>query len=223
MKIQSGKTLLAAIIILLFASIAAAQPSFIKNIIDETNQNVLYIGFDNEVHVSSEGTPFEELDLDVPYGYVKKTASSFFVKVGYSDTIKKTEVTLYSMVNGQRREFLKKSYDIRPMPDPEVTIPGTVKGKTTRELLSAQRGISLTYPGFTTHKFPFSVTGFSMTFISKDKTFKVTSTIGRYTEEQIKAIEEIIAGDQLLGDNLSLPQTWQGACISCHGRSRRDQ
>jgi len=203
MKTAGKKTAGLILVLGITISMVNAQPSGILNASNANTPDVLYIGIENEIRVSVEGTPFEELQIDVDFGIIKKVSSNFYVRVGKSDTIKSTQVSLYSIVNGNRREFLSKNFKIIPLPDPEIDLPGINAGKISQASLVSQKGISLILKDFNIKKQPFTIVRFSIILSKSGKSITATSSTGRLTTEQVTAISENgITGTKLRIDDL---------------------
>lgn len=150
-----------------------------------TRMNVFYLGIDNPFDVLAGGIPKEDLVVTMTNGTIKKSGDTFLISANALDEQgRRTKVTVYSNIGGQRRLVGSSDWRVKQVPPPVAQINGQSGGDIRKEVLNIQDGIMAVLVDFD-FDFKYKVTQFNVeTSGVAGYVINRKSNSNRFTQEQ---------------------------------------
>lgn len=174
-----------------------------------TKMNVFYRGLDNPFEVSGGAIPNENLEVSMSNGTIRRSGNDFIVKPNELDEQgRKTKVTVYANINGERRLIGTTNWRVKRVPDPVAQVAQQSGGNIRKESLVVQDGVLAVLKDFD-FEFKYTVTEFTMeTRDAGGYTSRMPARGNRFTQEMKDALKraninsKIYIGDiKALGDD----------------------
>jgi gliding motility-associated protein GldM len=166
------------------------QPSGAALMLDK--MNVIYIGLDNPLTVSS-GTGDEKTKLSAVGGGVTLSRSAPGKYIARATTIGNCDITVTA--DGKNTPF---KFRVKKVPDPICTIGGTIKGgKIPRAQLMVQQGVKAILENFD-FEAKFDVLSFNVAYSSKGDVFDMPVNGERFTDQVMQALKNCKPKDMFL-------------------------
>ena len=163
-----------------------AAPSVV---ISPSKMNVFYSGVENPVEISIPGISMDKISATISRGTIKATGNDFIVQPDKGTTT--TEVTVYAIVEGTKRNMGTKSFRVKQVPPPLPRISG-ITGKTVaKNELAAALGVVAEMPKDFDFDMKFTVTGFTL-----------AATIGGFNQEESSKNQLFTDGQKRILTNL---------------------
>lgn len=167
---------------------------------ESTNNEIIFAGIENAVKIEIKGVPFSQLTFAVSDGLVRKGDSLVYIKPKQNDIVLK--IISKGKVVGTR------SYDVRKIPNPIISINGKRGGKITR--------YQLLFPGFLRLSFrePYVTMRLNANEVFQVISFKIEppshhgkiSMSNRFTSEQKTVIRNMRKGQVLYISEIKVRQ-----------------
>lgn len=155
-----------------------------------TKMNVFYRGLKNPFDVSGGGIPDEDLEVTMTNGKIARTGSEWVVEpTDLDEQGRKTKVSVYSNIGGQRRLVGSSVWRVKKVPDPVAQVALQSGGDIRKEVLAIQDGVMAVLIDFD-FDFRYTVTEFELS--TTDQAGYTTgrkSTNNRFTDEQKNLIQ----------------------------------
>lgn len=150
-----------------------------------TRMNVFYRGIDNPFDIGGGGIPKENLEVQMTNGKVLKSGESFVIQPNELDEQgRKTKVSVYANIGGERRLVGTTDWRVKRVPDPVAQVNQQSGGDIRKEVLEIQDGVMAVLEDFD-FDFKYTVTEFELQ--TTDQGGYVTlkkSNSNRFTAEQ---------------------------------------
>lgn len=127
-----------------------------------TNMNVFYRGLDNPFDIGGGGIPKENLEVRMTNGTIVKSGDSYVIKpTDLDEQGRRTTVSVYANVGGERRLVDTTPWRVKKVPDPVAQVNGQSGGTIRKEVLAIQDGILAVLEDFD-FDFKYTVTQFDI-------------------------------------------------------------
>ena len=183
-----------------------AQPNVTMS---ATKMNVFYKGLNNPFEVSGGAIPNENLDVRITNGTIVKSGDSYIIKpTDLDEQGRKTKVSVYADIGGERRLIGTSDWRVKQVPDPVAQIDGKSGGEIRKEVLAIQQGVMAELEDFD-FEFKYTVTQFTLeTSAQGGFTNRYPAKGNRFTNEQLEALKRVnvntwiyIADIKAIGDD----------------------
>jgi len=147
--------------------------------------NVFYRGLKNPFDVSGGGIPKENLDVTMTNGKITKAGDEYVIEPTDLDELgKKTKVSVYANIGGQRRLIGTSDWRVKRVPDPVAQVAGKTGGGTIRkQRLMIEDGVLAVLEDFD-FDYKYTVTEFEVQTTAGGFTNVYKSTSNRFTQQQ---------------------------------------
>lgn len=163
-----------------------AQPSVTMS---ATKMNVFYKGLKNPFEVSGGSIPNENLSVSMTNGKISKVGGDYIIEPNELDEQgRKTKVTVYADINGERRLIGSTDWRVKRVPDPVAQVAGQSGGDIRKEVLRIQDGVLAVLEDFD-FEFKYTVTQFTVETSAGGFTNRYVSRSNRFTNEQKQALD----------------------------------
>ena len=164
-----------------------AQPSVTMS---ASKMNVFYRGLDNPFEVSGGAIPNENLDVRMTNGKIIKRGDDYIIQPEELDEQgRKTKVSVYANINGERRLIGTSDWRVKRVPDPVAQVGGLSGGEIRKEILGIQDGVLAVLEDFD-FEFKYTVTQFTVeTTGAGGYTNRYVSRTNRFTADQKQALQ----------------------------------
>ncbi len=161
-----------------------------------TKMNVFYKGLKNPFDVSGGGIPDEDLEVTMSNGKITKSGGAWIVEPTELDELgRRTKVTVYTNIGGQRRQVGSSVWRVKKVPDPVAQVAQKSGGDVRKEVLEIQDGVMAVMIDFD-FDYKYTVTEFELQTTEGGYTNVKKSTTNRFTQEQKDLLKR------------AKPQTW---------------
>ena len=103
---------------------------------------------------------------------------------------RKTKVTVYADINGERRLIGSTNWRVKKVPDPVAQVNGQTGGDIRKEVMAIQDGVLAVLVDFD-FEFKYTVTQFTLETSSGGYTNRIVSRSNRFTPEQKEALKRV--------------------------------
>ena len=150
-----------------------------------TKMNVFYLGLKNPFDVSGGGIPKEDLEVRMTNGKIARSGSSFMIEPNELDEQgRRTKVTVYANIGGERRVIGTSEWRVKQVPDPVAQINGQSGGDIRKEVLEIQDGVLAVLEDFD-FEFKYTVTQFEVHTTNRSGYAVIyKSDSNRFTQDQ---------------------------------------
>lgn len=181
-------------------SYEVAQPSFS---IAPTKMNVFYMGVPNPIDISVAGVSMRDVETVMTNGKIVEKGGKLFVYPSKEDAAgKKTKISIYATIDGNRRFMGDMDWRVKRVPDPVAKIGGKKGGRIRKEELMVQEGIAAVLEDFD-FDMKFKVSSFEMVIIGAGGFSDKWSTQGnRFTPEQKRKMKRLTSGTDIYFRNI---------------------
>lgn len=146
--------------------------------------NVFYLGIENPFDVLAGGIPKEDLIVTMTNGTIKKSGDEYLIKPNELDEQqRRTKVTVYSNIGGQRRVVGSSDWRVKRVPPPIAQVAGMSGGDISKGELAIQDGVMAVLIDFD-FDFKYKVTQFNVETTDGGYTNIKKSNSNRFTAEQ---------------------------------------
>ncbi len=196
--------------ILLFIGVACVNGQNTADVvtaIEPVRMNVLYLGVDNPIKISTSGLEASELVASVDNGKISGQNGEYIIRP------KKRGEAIVTVKNKQGEEIRKSKFRVKVVPDPIVKIDGAKNGKISREDLLKLEEVKVLLPNFD-FDMSFKVVSFAFSVtIEKGYIAESKSKSNKFTAKQKKLFKEAISGKKIYIDEVK--------CMGPDGRIRQ--
>lgn len=166
-----------------------AQPSVV---ISPSKMNVFYYGVDNPVEISIPGISMDKITPAISRGTIKSTGTGFIVQPEAGTAA--CDITVYAMVDGQKRNMGSKPFRIKQVPPPIPRVGG-ITGKTVaKNELAAALGVVAEMPKDFDFDMKFTVKEFTLAATIRGFNQEETSRNQMFTEGQKRILNNLQSG-----------------------------
>jgi gliding motility-associated protein GldM len=174
-----------------------------------TKMTVFYRGLENPFDVSGGGIPKENLIVQVTNGKVTKTGDSWVIEPDELDEQgRKTTVSVYANIGGERRLLGTTNWRVKRVPDPVAKVAGRSSGDIRKEELVVQQGITAVLEDFD-FEFKYTITEFEVQTTGATGYTNISkSNNNRFTQAQLDEFGRLnvgsivyISGIKAVGDD----------------------
>ncbi len=157
-----------------------------------TKMNVFYKGLENPFEVSGGAIPGENLEVRMTNGTITRKGDGFIIKpTDLDEQGRRTKVSVYANINGERRLVGTSDWRVKPVPDPVAQINGSSGGDIRKEVLNIQQGVMAVLEDFD-FEFKYTVTEFTLeTTGAGGYTNRYPARGNRFTDEQKGALSRV--------------------------------
>ncbi|WP_297085739.1 gliding motility protein GldM [uncultured Draconibacterium sp.] len=157
-----------------------------------TKMNVFYKGLKNPFEVGGGSIPSENLDVQMTNGKITKEGINYVIEPAELDEMgRKTKVSVYATINGNRRLIGTTDWRVKRVPDPVAKINGQSGGEIRKEVLRIQDGVMAVLEDFD-FEFRYTVTQFTLETTGQGGyTNRYPSSSNRFTAEQKSALSRV--------------------------------
>lgn len=157
-----------------------------------TRMNVFYLGIDNPFDVLVGGIPKEDLDVTMTNGTIKKLGDTFVIAPnGLDEQGKRTKVTVYSNIGGQRRLVGSSDWRVKQVPPPVAQVAGQSGGDINKSKIQIADGVMAVLIDFD-FDFKYKVTQFNLeTSGTSGYVINKPSNSNRFTSEQKEQLRNV--------------------------------
>ena len=160
-----------------------------------TKMNVFYKGLKNPFDVSGGGIPDEDLEVTMSNGKITKAAGAWMVEPTDLDELgKRTKVSVFSNIGGQRRLIGSSVWRVKPVPPPVAQVAQKSGGDIRKEVLAIQDGVMAVLVDFD-FEFKYTVTEFELQTTEGGYTTIKKSNSNRFTPDQKNLLSRVQLGD----------------------------
>ncbi len=168
-----------------------SQPSVTMS---ATKMNVFYKGLENPFEISGGAIPSENLSLEMTNGTYEKRGDSYIIKPKDIDEQgKRTRVSVYANINGERRLIGTSDWRVKQVPDPVAQINSQSGGDIRKEVLTIQQGVQAVLIDFD-FEFKYAVTQFTLETPAGGYTNRYPTKGNRFSNEQLEALKRVNPG-----------------------------
>jgi gliding motility-associated protein GldM len=166
--------------------------------ISPTNMNVIYIGVDNPISISSPAVAADNLIPTITGGggaTIKKVSSGNYIV--NAKTQQKIEISVSANIGGKQMRQGAMTFRVKQIPKPKAMVGASDGGRIAKEVLLAQGRLRVTMEGF---DFPvtYNVTGFTMSFnTGGDGQAPLISRGAGFTPEMVAQIKRLRRGNKV--------------------------
>ncbi len=166
-----------------------AQPSVV---ISPSKMNVFYYGVDNPVEISIPGISMDKISPSISKGVIKSTGNGFIVQPEAGTA--SCDITVYAMVDGQKRNMGSKPFRIKQVPAPIPRVGG-ITGKTVaKNELAAALGVVAEMPKDFDFDMKFTVREFTLAATIRGFNQEETSKNQMFTDGQKRILNNLQSG-----------------------------
>ncbi len=127
-----------------------------------TRMNVFYLGIKNPFDVGGGAIPKENMIVTMTNGKIVKSGDAFIIEPNALDELgKRTKVTVYANIGGQRRLVGSSNWRVKQVPPPVAQVAGQTGGDIRKEVLAIQDGVMAVLVDFD-FDFKYKVTQFEV-------------------------------------------------------------
>ncbi len=157
-----------------------------------TKMNVFYRGLANPFDVGGGGIPKENLEVTMTNGKVTPKGDSYVIQpTDLDEQGKRTKVSVYANIGGERRLIGTSDWRVKPVPAPIAQVAGRSSGDIRKEELVIQQGILAVLEDFD-FDFKYTVTQFTLETIGQGGyTNRYQSESNRFTQDQINELKRL--------------------------------
>ncbi len=150
-----------------------------------TQMNVFYRGLENPFDVGGGGIPQENLEVSMTNGSVVKRGNSYIIRPNELDEQgRRTTVSVFANVGGQRRLLGTTNWRVKKVPDPIAQVAGQSGGTIRKERLLVEDGVMAVLEDFD-FDFKYTVTQFRVEVSGAGGYVNAwESNSNRFTEDQ---------------------------------------
>ncbi len=166
-----------------------AQPSVV---ISPSKMNVFYYGVDNPVEISIPGISMDKITPAISKGKIISTGNGFIVQPEAGTAT--CDITVFAMVDGQKRNMGSKPFRIKQVPAPIAKVGG-ITGKTVaKNELAASLGVIAEMPKDFDFDMKFRVTEFTLAATIRGFNQEESSKSQAFTEGQKRILNNVQSG-----------------------------
>ncbi len=129
----------------------------------ETGNQIAYIGLDNKISCTVEGTACHSINLATLNGSIKKISSCLYVYRPLK--ISNSKIIITKKVNNKTIKIGEYFIYVRNFPDPIATVGGLNGGLISKKKLNAQQGVGAMAPSYLGFDLKYQVKNFVITAI----------------------------------------------------------
>jgi gliding motility-associated protein GldM len=157
-----------------------------------SKMNVFYRGLKNPFEVGGGAIPNEYLDVTMTNGKITKVGDNYVIEPTALDELgKRTKVSVYATIGGQRRLISTTDWRVKPVPGPVAEVNQQSGGEIRKEVLGIQDGVMAVLKDFD-FEFRYTVTQFTVeTTGAGGYTNRYPSKSNRFTPEQKNALQRV--------------------------------
>jgi len=157
-----------------------------------TKMNVFYRGLENPFDVGGGGIPKENLEVTMTNGKVIKKGNAYVIEpTNLDEQGRRTKVTVYANIGGERRPVGSSEWRVKPVPDPVAQVAGRSGGDIRKEELIIQQGVLAVLEDFD-FDFEYTVTQFTIeTTGAGGYTNRYQSESNRFTQDQLNELKRL--------------------------------
>lgn len=154
-----------------------------------SKMNVFYKGLKNPFEVSGGAIPNENLSVTMTNGTITRSGNDYIIEpTALDEQGKKTKVTVYADINGERRLIGTSDWRVKRVPDPVAQVNGQAGGNIRKESMVIQDGVMAVLKDFD-FEFRYTVTEFTMeTRDAGGYTNRLPARGNRFTQEMKDAL-----------------------------------
>jgi gliding motility-associated protein GldM len=167
-----------------------------------TKMNVFYKGLKNPFEVSGGAIPSENLSVTMTNGKITKSGNDYVIEPDELDEQgRKTKVSVYAEINGERRFIGSTDWRVKRVPDPVAQVAQQSGGDIRKEVLGIQDGVAAVLKDFD-FEFKYTVTEFTLeTPGNGGFTNRYPTKGNRFTQEQKTALSRVNVNTRIyIGD-----------------------
>ncbi|WP_277345455.1 gliding motility protein GldM [Maribellus sediminis] len=167
-----------------------------------TKMNVFYKGLKNPFEVSGGAIPSENLSVTMTNGKITRSGTDYLIEPEELDEQgRKTKVTVYADINGERRLIGTTNWRVKKVPDPVAQVAQSSGGNIRKEVLAIQDGVAAVLKDFD-FEFKYTVTEFTLeTPGAGGFTNRYPARGNRFTQEQKTALSRVNVNTRIyIGD-----------------------
>jgi gliding motility-associated protein GldM len=167
-----------------------------------TKMNVFYRGLENPFAVSGGAIPNEDLEVEMTNGKISKRGEEYFIEpTELDENSRKTKVSVYANIGGERRLISTTDWRVKQVPDPVAQVNQQTGGNIRKEILVIQDGVMAILEDFD-FEFKYTVQQFTVETTGQGGyTNRFPATGNRFTTEQINALKRVNTnGKVYIGD-----------------------
>ncbi len=170
-------------------------------VISPTKMNVFYVGVDNPVSLAAPGISPEAIEARISNGTIRKLNNGTYV-VRPAVAGKNSAITVYTNVQGQKRELQTQVFRVKNVPDPVAKVNGMQGGKIKKNMLMAAGQVDVEMENFD-FDLKFTVENFSIYVVIDGYLQEETkSNKGRFSDAQLKLINKLKRNQTLTIENI---------------------
>ena len=168
-----------------------------------TKMNVFYKGLDNPFDVGGGGIPQENLSVSMTNGSIVESGDDYIVRPDELDEQgRKTTITVYADIGGERREVGTSVWRVKRVPDPVAQVAGKSGGDIRKERLLVEEGIMAELEDFL-FDFNYTITQFNVQVRGAGGyTNLFPSGSNRFTPEQKAQFRQLSPNSVIYIDNI---------------------
>lgn len=156
-----------------------------------SKMNVFYKGLDNPFEVGGGAIPNENLDVEVTNGKISRDGNNYIIRpIAIDEQGKKTKVTVYATINGEKRLLGSSNWRVKKVPDPVAQVNQQSGGDIRKEVMAIQDGVLAVLEDFD-FEFKYTVTQFTLETNDGGYTNRYASQSNRFTPEQKEALQRV--------------------------------
>lgn len=169
-------------------------------VVSPDKMNVLYIGVDNPISVSSAGIPVNDLKVNITSGSINGSKGKYNVRVNSLGNVK-INVSA-NMGNGKFQPLSSTDFRVKRIPDPTAQFGGKKGGAMSVMSIKAQNNLSAKLDNFD-FDVNFKISRFSM-IIAKPRTevILLSGSGSQLTPAMKNALSSITSGTRIIFDNI---------------------
>lgn len=173
----------------------AAKPAAV---ISPTSMNIIYIGLDNPIAISSPGIPNEKLNLTCSGGglSLKKISEGQYIANATTQD-RNAKISMSTSMNGEQVMLGSQSFRVKRVPDPIVTLSGKKSGSISRAALNATTAVVPLIENFEFDTY-FTIQRYRCMIIKNKDVFELDATSGNFTPEMKRLFDKLRPGDKIL-------------------------
>jgi gliding motility-associated protein GldM len=173
-------------------------------VISPTKMNVLYIGLDNPIDISSPGVPQSNVSASINGGgtLVKNADGSYAARVTQQGTVK---ITVNAKVDNKQLQMGEQEFRVKRVPDPVSTLDGVYEtGRITLSKIKSTRGVVALLKDFP-YGTKYTVVSYEISYRSiKDGNITPPKQMhGPLFDTNVQGfLKRMVVGDGLIIDNI---------------------
>lgn len=177
-----------------------------RAIVAITNQNTLYIGFENRVEVTVPSIPDDKLIVKTEDGIISGSKGIYIIKPNPDSRVLKLEISY----RGQNNKIILADsffFRVKQTHDPTAFFGTKQSGRISRAELKLQSILSAQQYKFIISGISFQVESFTFNIISKNFNFKEQVSGNALTASIKNKISEVREGDLILIEDIIVKGT----------------